>query len=258
MTHMETLRSQRFHRVTCVARTPELVTKNSWPKSRSIKRIFRCCFKRFHGFHCTDLPPSRNKGPTSSWPKKSVWGMNIRDTVHLRMRDAFHDWCEVSEGTQFALLWLWCILGTFWCTLYISQEKICSFCQLRPKTSKLESTKNDYGIRFGFIRSREFSSKCFIYSYPYNFVGFSDFDSETYIQTCMFSKEAVKPTMPGVFGLLGLLMLFLGVVLCVFLRSCSASSRVCFRNPQSLETQTRLIDADILIWTFVRRTMMLV
>ena len=64
--------------------------------------------------------------------------------------------------------------------------------------------------------------------------------------------------MPGVFGLLELLMLFLGVVLCVFLRSCSASSRVCFRNPQSLETQTRLIDADILIWTFVRPTMVLV
>ena len=50
MIHMETLRSQRFHRVTCVARTPELLTKNSWPKSRSIKRIFRRCLNVFMVF----------------------------------------------------------------------------------------------------------------------------------------------------------------------------------------------------------------
>lgn len=133
-----------------------LRSQNSWVANEEFlakesvdKTDFSALLKRFHGFHWTDLPLSRNKGPTSSWPKKSVWGMNIRDTVDLRklkcMRDAFHDWCEVSEGTQFALLWLWCIFGTFWCTLYISQEFFFSFCQLRPKTSKLESTKNDWG-----------------------------------------------------------------------------------------------------------------
>ena len=123
---------------------------------------------------------------------------------------------------------------------YISRENVFSFCQLRPKTSKFKSKKN-CGIPLGFILMAR---------HTWQYITLH------YVHTCLQRGSQVNHA--RCVWVAWVADAVFVVVLWVFLRSCSASSKVCFRNPQSLETQTRLIDADMLIWTFGRPTMMFV